>query len=362
MKRRSFNSALIAGLGAPALLALSSPARAAGKPATIRIGFPGAGTGGRPLPTSGFTANAVFRGEIEQEFAAEGIKIEWKYFVGAGPALNESFANGLLDFCFGHGDLPLIVGRSTGLKHKILLSSGRGSDVYFVTPAASTAKTVADLKGKTLSVQKGTAGQLTLYRFLSKYGFNEPEKEFRIISQIRDDRVASLSTGDIAGAVETPFGLEARGVAKRLAEVFDDPDISTPGTVWVGEAFEQQYPDIVQRIVTRLVKVAHWSTQDANRETQYQLWTRSGVNTYIDNKKSWDRVKDLRTRMNPLIDDYYLAAIKKSIDETKKYRLTRREVSLDGWIERKYLDNALRELKLENYWPRQDAAGKFIRT
>ncbi len=362
MKRRSFNSALIASLGAPALLSLSSPARAAGKPATIRIGFPGAGTGGRPLPTSGFTANAVFRGEIEQEFAAEGIKIEWKYFVGAGPALNESFANGLLDFCFGHGDLPLIVGRSTGLKHKILLSSGRGSDVYFVTPAASTAKTVADLKGKTLSVQKGTAGQLTLYRFLSKYGFNEPEKEFRIISQIRDDRVASLSTGDIAGAVETPFGLEARGVAKRLAEVFDDPDISTPGTVWVGEAFEQQYPDIVQRIVTRLVKVAHWSTQDANRETQYQLWTRSGVNTYIDNKKSWDRVKDLRTRMNPLIDDYYLAAIKKSIDETKKYRLTRREVSLDGWIERKYLDNALRELKLENYWPRQDAAGKFIRT
>jgi len=362
MKRRSFNSALIAGLGAPALLALSSPARAAGKPATIRIGFPSAGTGGRPLPTSGFTANAVFRGEIEQEFAAEGIKIEWKYFVGAGPALNESFANGLLDFCFGHGDLPLIVGRSTGLKHKILLSSGRGSDVYFVTPAASTAKTIADLKGKTLSVQKGTAGQLTLYRFLSKYGFNEPEKEFRIISQIRDDRVASLSTGDIAGAVETPFGLEARGVAKRLAEVFDDPDISTPGTVWVGEAFEQQYPDIVQRIVTRLVKVAHWSTQDANRETQYQLWTRSGVNTYIDNKKSWDRVKDLRTRMTPLIDDYYLAGIKKSIDETKKYRLTRREVSLDGWIERKYLDNALRELKLENYWPRQDAAGKFIRT
>lgn len=132
MKRRSFNSALVAGLGAPALIGLSGHARAAGKPASIRIGFPGAGTGGRPLPTSGFTANTVFRSELEQEFAADGIKIEWKYFVGAGPALNESFANGLLDFCFGHGDLPLIVGRSTGLKHKILLSSGRGSDVYLV--------------------------------------------------------------------------------------------------------------------------------------------------------------------------------------------------------------------------------------
>ncbi len=363
MKRRSFNSALLAGLGAPALIGLSGQAFGqARKPTTIRIGFPGAGTGGRPLPSSGYTANAVFRGEIEQEFAADGIKIEWKYFVGAGPALNESYANGLLDICFGHGDLPLIVGRSTGLKHKVVLSSGRGSDVYFVAPSRSQAKSIAELKGKTLSVQKGTAGQLTLYRVLSKNGFNEPEKEFRIISQIRDDRIASLATGDIAGAVETPFGLEARGVAKRIYEVFDDPDISAPGSVWVGEAFEQQYPDIVQRLVTRLVKVAHWSTQEANRETQYQMWTRSGTNTYIDNKQVWGRVKDLRTRINPLLDDYYVAAIKKSIDEAKRYRLIRRDVSQEGWVERKYLDHALAELKLENYWPTQDATGKFTRS
>ena len=361
MKRRSFNSALLSGLAAPALIGLGTQARAqsGGKPATIRIGFPGAGTGGRPLPSSGYTANVVFRSELEQEFAADGIKIEWKYYVGAGPALNEAFANGLLDFCFGHGDLPLIVGRSTGLKHKVIASSGRLGDVYFVVPAGSTAKSIADLKGKTLSTQKGTAGQLQLYRVLAKNGFNEPEKEFRIISQIRDDRVASLSTGDIAGAVETPFGLEARGVAKRIYEVFDDPDISAPGSVWVGEAFEAQYGDIVQRIVNRLVKVAYWSTQEANRETQYQLWTRSGVNTYIDNKRVWDRVKDLRTRINPLLDDYYVAAINKSIQETRKYRLTRRDVNVEGWVDRKYLNNALREQKLESYWPTQDAAGKF---
>lgn len=364
MKRRSFSTALAAGIAAPALIGLSNVARAAdgAKPTTIRIGFPGAGTGGRPLPTSGFTANTVFLGELEKEFKADNIKIEWKYYVGAGPALNEAYANGLLDFCFGHGDLPLIVGRSTGLKHKVLLSSGRGGDVYLLTPSASAAQQVADLKGKTLSVQKGTAGQLTLYRFLAKHGFNEPEKEFRIISQISDDRRASLATGDIAGAIDTPWGLEARGVTKRLAEVHDDVTINSPGSLWVGEAFEQQYPDIVQRIVTRVIKVAHWSTQEANREQQYQLWTRSGSNAYVDNKKEWDRVKDLRVRHNPLLDDYYVASIQKAIAETRKYRLTRRDVSLDGWLEPKYLNNALRELKLETYWPTQAADGKFIRT
>ncbi len=364
MKRRSFNAILTSGLAAPALIGLScGTARAqSAKPTTIRIGFPGAGTGGRPLPSTGFTSNVVFGGDLEQEFAADGIKIEWKYYVGAGPALNEAYANGLLDFCFGHGDLPLIVGRSTGLKHKILLSSSRGGDVFFVTPASSNAKSVDDLKGKTLSVQKGTAGQLSMYRFLAKYGYKEPEKEFRIISQIRDDRVASLATGDIAGAIETPFGLEARGVAKQLVSLYDEKEVNRPGSVWVSEAFEQKHPDLVQRIVNRVVKRAHWSTLDANRETQYQWWTRSGVNAYIDNKQVWDRVKDLRTRQNPLLDEYYLASIQRSIDEIKSFRLSRREVSLEGWVEPKYLNHALREQKLETYWPTQDASGKYTRT
>lgn len=361
MKRRSFNLGLASSLAAPALIGLGSSARAAdgAKPTTIRIGFPGAGTSGRPLPTSGYTANVVFLGEIEQEFKADNIKIEWKYYVGAGPALNEAFANGLLDFCFGHGDLPLIVGRSTGLKHKIIASSGRGGDVYLLTPAASQATQVADLKGKILSVQKGTATQLVLYRFLAKYGFTEPDKDFRIISQITDDRRASLATGDIAGTIDTPWGLEARGITKRLAEVHDDININAPGTVWVGEAFEQQYPDIVQRVVNRLVKVAHWSSQDANREQQYQWWTRSGTNAYLDNKKEWDRVKDLRTRHSPLLDDFYKAKIQKSIAETRQYRLTRRDTPFEGWLEPKYLNNALRELKLENFFPTQSVDGKF---
>ncbi len=361
MNRRSFNTALASSLAAPALIGLSGQARAAGKPTTIRIAFSNAGTGGRPMSSGTFAANAALQGDIEKEFAAEGIKIEYKYFIGAGPATNENFANGLLDFAFSHGDLPFLVGNSTGLKRKAILSNGRGGDVHFIGPADTTAKSPLDLKGKTLSVQKGTAGQLTLYRVLEKYGIADPDKEFRIVSQNPDDRRASLATGNIAGCIDTPFGLEARGVAKRIVSLYDDPLLTSPGTIWVGEAFEAQYPDIVQRIVTALVKRAHWSTLEANRETQYQLWTRSGTNTYLDNKETWGRVKDLRNRINPLLDDYYVGGLQKAIGEMKKYRLLRRDVNLD-FIERKYLNRALADLKLETYWPTQDANGKFIRT
>jgi sulfonate transport system substrate-binding protein len=349
---------LALAFSALALLGLTSlPAAAEDKPAVIRISFPGAGTGGRPLVGGSFPANAHLFKEIDEEFKADGIRIEWKFFPGAGPALNESYANGLTDVAFGHGDLPLIVGRSTGLKHKIVLSSSRFGSSYFVVPAGSTAKSLADLKGKRLSTFKGTAGQLTLYRWLDKYGF--ADRDFRIISLDNDSTKAALATNDIDGTTITPFDLEARGIAKRILELRDDPKITRPGTVWVGEEFEKKYPQIVQRLVTRLVKVAYWSTQEANREKEFQAWATSGSQTYIDYKKDWDSVPDLRARINPLLDEYYVASLKSSIEETKKYRLIRKDVSIDGWIEPKYLEHALKELKLEDYWPQYDADGKL---
>ena len=353
MKRRT----LAAAFSALAFVAFASlPAAAEDKPTVIRISFPGAGTGGRPISGGSYPSNAHLFKEIDDEFKADGIRIEWKFFPGAGPALNESYANGLTDVAFGHGDLPLIVGRSTGLRHKVVMSSSRLGSSYFVVPAGSNVKSIADLKGKRLSTFKGTAGQLTLYRWLDKFGF--ADRDFRVISLDNDSTKAALATNDIDGTVIAPFDLEARGIAKRILELRDDPKITRPGTVWVGEDFEKKYPQIVQRIVTRLVKVAYWSTQEANREKEFQAWATSGSQAYIDYKKDWESVPDLRTRINPLLDEYYIASIKNSIEEAKKYKLIRKEVSTEGWLEPKYLNHALKELKLEDYWPQYDADGK----
>lgn len=355
MKRRTFTTAL----GALVPIVGLNPLRAFGageKPTTIRVSFPGAGTGGRPVVGASFPANSHLQRAIDDEFKADNIKIEWKFFPGAGPALNESFANGLTDFAFGHGDLPLIVGRSTGLKHKILLSSGRGGDSYFVVPSGSNAKSISELKGKRLATFKGTAGQLQLYRFLEKFGATD--KDFRIISLDRDSTLAALATGDIDGTIIAPFDLEARGIARRIHEVKADPYILRPGSVWVGEEFEKKYPEVVQRVVTRLIKVAQWSTEEANREKQYQLWSTSGT-PYVDYKTEWDGTKDLRERINPLLDEYYHTSIQKSIEEIKNYKLIRRDVPYEGWVEPKYLTTALKELKLEDYWPQHDAQGKI---
>ncbi|KAF0815129.1 putative aliphatic sulfonates-binding protein [Andreprevotia sp. IGB-42] len=342
-----FASAIVAFSG------LAGLAHAEDKPVEIRVAYSGAGTGGRPLSSGTIVATAHLRGLLEQEFKADGIKVKWSFFPGAGPATNEAFANKLVDFAY-HGDLPLVVGRATGLKHKILLSLGRFGNTYFMVPSDSEAKTLADLKGKRIATFKGTAGQLTLNRVLEKYGFTE--KDFKVISMDGDTAKAALATKDIDGYITTPFDLEARGIAKRLLEIKRDPKVTSVGTFWVSEEFEAKYPQIVQRVVTTLVKEAQWDSDEKNRDALFKLWGQAGSTPYSDYVKTWAGYT-LKERNSPLLDDYYVASLKKAVDEAKRFRLTRSNVDINGWLEPKYLNQALKDLKLENYWQANDADG-----
>jgi sulfonate transport system substrate-binding protein len=355
---KQFNRRLLLVTAIAAALGTALPSFAdEGKPTEIRIGVPAAGVGGKPNSGGSFIAGtAAQRGILEKEFAKDGIKVSWTFFPGAGPALNEALANKKVDIGAGNGDLPVTIAWATGLKTKVVLTSGRFSPVYFVVPASSNAKSLADLKGKTLATFKGTAGQLSLGRVLRKNGLTE--KDFRVISQDTYSSQTALSTGDIAGSIVNPWSLVSRGVARVLIQERNDPLLSTPGTFWVTDEFERKYPAIVQRVVTALVKEAYWASQEANRETQYKLWSRSG-NAYIDYKKDWDGF-ELKTRINPLLDPYYFGAFNRAIGQAKEYKLIRKDVTLEDKVQRKYLDNALKELGLENYWPQYDANGKQI--
>lgn len=330
-------------------------AHAEEKPKEIRIAISGAGAAGRPLSGGFPLATAHLRGVLEEEFKKDGIKVKWFFNMGAGPATNEQFANKLIDFGL-HGDLPMIVGRSTGLKHKIILGQGRFGETVFVVPANSEAKTLADLKGKKIGVFKGTAGQLQLARLLERYGFTE--RDFKVVSLDTATTKASLATGDIDGAIISPYDLVSRGVAKVLLNIPRDPKLNSLVTLWVGEEFEQNYPEVVQRVVTTLVKQAKWDSDEKNRTELMQLWSRQATLTYLDYVEGWKSYK-LKERVSPLLDEYYVTNLQKAVDETKRFKLIRRDVSLDGWIEPKYLNTALKELNLEHYWDENDKDGNI---
>jgi ABC-type nitrate/sulfonate/bicarbonate transport system substrate-binding protein len=80
-----------------------APSLAVDQPREIRIGVASTGTGGRAATGGSFAAIAADRHAIEGEFASDGIKVRYTYFVGAGPSVNESLASGQIDFALQEG-------------------------------------------------------------------------------------------------------------------------------------------------------------------------------------------------------------------------------------------------------------------
>ncbi|RTL53149.1 MAG: TetR family transcriptional regulator [Rhodocyclaceae bacterium] len=333
-----------------ALLAFGATLTASAQenPKVIRVAVSGAGTGGKPASSGSILTTAHQRGDLEKEFAKDGIKVEWTFFVGAGPATNEALALKKVDFA-SQGDLPLIVARSNGLRTRIIMKRQQFDKTYVVVPTSSPARTIEDLKGKKWTVQKGTATQLVLNRVLKKFGIKE--EEIKLIDMNSDSQTAALSTGDVDAALSSSKDLVARGLVRRIYLV-DDPKVNPPGNLWVSEEFEAKYPQIVQRFVSALVRTAAWSADEKNRDEIFRLWAKSGT-PYADFKEDYKDTA-LRDRQNPLLDEYYTTFIKNSIAEAKEFRFIRRDVPFEGWIEPKYLNTALKEEKLEGFWDEFD--------
>lgn len=348
---------ILAGLAASVLAPFA--ALAADAPKVIRIGLPLVGTGNRPVGGSWNFATVQIKGSLEQEFKQDGIRIEWNNFKGAGPALNEAIANKLIDV-FAIGDLPGIVGKASGLKTKVIVADNRRYAYAIAVPADSQARSIEDLKGKKLAVFKGTAVQLGFGKFLSRHGL--AEKDFKIINMDSNTATAALATKDVDALFTAPsqlFPLEDRGVAKVIYNERQDPAAANDrGQAYVvaTEDFEKAQPELVQRIVNVLVREAAWSADEKNRNTLLQLWAKSGT-PYSAFKRDYEG-QSFKEALSPLLDDEFVSNIQRNVSESQKLRLVRGNVDAASWVERKYLDAALKHNGLGNFWTPLDAGGK----
>ncbi|MCT8173869.1 ABC transporter substrate-binding protein [Variovorax sp. CY25R-8] len=339
-----------------ALLATALAASAQAAPDTIRIGVATAG-GGDPV-TWGGSPGGVARANnwLEEEFKASGIKVEWLFFKGAGPAVNEALSNKQIDFAY-QGDLPSIVGRSNGLKTKVLLVSGARNNLYLVTPTQSAIQSIKDLKGRTVSIFRGTNGHLVAINVLAAEGLAE-----------RDIKGVNLDTGSaqaalVSNGVDAAFGgyewfkVRDQGLAKVVYSTQGrDPALTRQAALLVRSEFEQANPAEVQRVVDVFVRAAHWSSEEKNRDDLFRIWARSGTPV-----ASWTAEFDkqpLAQRNSPLADDFIVARYKAVVGDALKLKLIRREVTVDDWFDTRYLKAALKKQGLEGYWSASDAKGQ----
>ncbi|RBA24719.1 ABC transporter substrate-binding protein [Herminiimonas fonticola] len=127
----------------------------ADNPTTIRIGVAQPAVGNPPGIAGSTLAIAHAKDWREEEFKRDNIKVEWFFFKGAGPAVNEALTNDQLDFAL-QGDLPSIIGRAGGLKTKVILATSTRANIYLAVPPDSPIKTPKDIRGKRVAFFKGT--------------------------------------------------------------------------------------------------------------------------------------------------------------------------------------------------------------
>lgn len=341
----------------PAVVFCSGSGLAKAEPIVIRIGYPGLGVDNRPFAYGGIAAIAHAERYIEKEFENDQhIKVEWTLFRGAGPAVNEAFASGQLDFSAGLGDLPAIVHRSNGIKTKWLAQSDVHTPIFLAVRKGVEVNRIEDLVGRKIAQFRGTNLQLAADRVLAAHGLTE--KNIKFINLDFAGSVAALLSGNIDGAfggVEV-LELKRRGIIDIPYDTKDDkPEFSRAAGLYVTEEFEAKHPELVQRVVNAYVRAARWGADEANREALNDVYAKSGIPA--QSFREYFSGQKLADRLNPLIDDFVIERYRDQARRALDYGLLRRPVEIESWIDRRYLERALAEQHLETYWPRSKADG-----
>lgn len=359
LNRRQALARALAQAGAAAVATgLASTALRAQTPQVVRIGVATGGVGTPPRTGGSITGIVNAQGLLEQAFAKDGIQVEWIFFKGAGPAVNEALVNRQLDFAW-QGDLPSIVHRANGVKTRIILGSGVRNGLYLAVPPDSAVKRLEDLKGKLVAVFKGTNLHLAAVRALAAKGLKE--SDLRLINLDFAASQAALTTRDIDAAFGyvNLFPLRDKGVARIVWSAAQDSYRFTRQTVLlVADDFARAQPGIVQRVVDVSVKAARAHSDESQRAALFDAWGKAEYPAHIWREDFIGQ--PLRVRVSPLLDPFLVARYEDAAQEAFALKLVRNRPEIKGWFDRSFLNHALKAQQLENFWPEYGVDGEQV--
>ncbi|KAA6172150.1 PhnD/SsuA/transferrin family substrate-binding protein [Pseudomonas marginalis] len=296
----------------------------------IRIAVPDLSAG---TQNSGGGLTDVLRSQqiFEKAFADQGIKIQWNYFKGAGPVINEAFANGQVDLAY-LGDLAAIIGRSNGLDTRLLSATARGVKQYLGVVPGSGITTLQDLKGKRVAVFRGTATQLSLDGALASQGLSE--KDLKIINLDFNAAVAALA----AKQIDATWGgsnlssLQAKGLAEIPLTTKDLGGAGSVQAVLVGSGkFVDAHPEVVVKLLKAQQQAVQWLTDDNNKQAYIELV--SGLASYPPVILTNDLKDQKLSEIFPsTLDPVFLGKLQDAVDLASKERLIRKPFQVSDWV------------------------------
>jgi len=192
---------------------------------------------------------------LDKAFEKDGITIRWVQSLGSNKALEFLNASSI-DFGSTAGAAALIA-RVNGNPIKSIYVYSRPEWTALVTRKDTGIVKVADLKGKRIAVTRGTDPHIFLVRALAEAGLTEKDVKL-VLLQHADGRLA-LERGDVdawAGLDPMMAAAEVEGGATLF---FRKPEANTWGILNVREAFAEENPEIVKRVLAAYEEARKWA-------------------------------------------------------------------------------------------------------
>lgn len=333
-----------------ALVALPTSALAA-PPASVRIStFAFVENGKTSVRGNAIVDRVIESGWLERELQRRGIALAWYPVAGdTGAVTNEAFASGRIDFA-NIGDLPSVLLNSGGIRTTVVAPSGRGSDMYLLVPNGSAVRSIHDLKGKRISVHRGRPWELGLRKLIESEGLRF--SDFKIFNLDPQAGAAALSAGKVdAHFTNNGYLLEESKAGQIIWSTKGKPlHFKFRAEIWGRNTFIAAHPDITQLVATAFTEAAHWASLDRNREAVIRISTRNGTPESVVRRTFDDPSLPWKDRWSPLVDDTVREHFRDVTASALKQKLIRSAVNPDELVAPRFVQTALKDLKLEGYW------------
>lgn len=317
-----------------AMLAFTSPtALAEGKPKEIRIAVPDLSIGGRNSGTGIVDVQRELR-VLEKAFADDGIAVQWRFFKGAGPVINEAIANGQVDLAY-LADLAAIIGKASGLDTRLLSATGRDIRMYLAVTPGLPVKRLEDLKGKRIGIFRGTANQLSFAAALKSAGLTE--RDFQVINLDASAAASALAAKriDATWGTSALWSLKFQGLADIPLSSSDFGGTGSIQTVLVGAGpFVDAYPQVIERLLAAQQQGFAWLAKPENKRAYVELLARnSGYPKEIPEADLGDVPLD--RIFGSRLDAAFLGRLQQQVDLAAELKLIRGAFDVGAWVHRR---------------------------
>ncbi|MCM3784572.1 aliphatic sulfonate ABC transporter substrate-binding protein [Neobacillus mesonae] len=212
------------------------------------------------------------KGWLDEAFKELNAEVEWSKFT-SGPPLLEALVSGRVDLSL-LGDGAAITGASNQLPFKIvgLTSDGRQLNNILV-PYDSSISSIADLKGATIGVAKGTTSHVYLIKVLLANGLTQDD--IKQINLQYDDGQAAFESGQLDAwiSIDPYVTLNLEKKKAKLLEV--DTEIYAPVSLIAHTDFAEKHPELVTLYLKLYKRSLDWQNENIDEAaTLYEEYSK----------------------------------------------------------------------------------------